>query len=164
MALQLPFATIPTIAFSSSKAIMGDFANGWKNQVVSILLSVVVIGINLYFVVSLVSDANLSAGWIALISKLLFLPPQLSSTVFRVFICSTFCHIIHLLQHLFDHPHDGFPRKLSPVAVQLRSEVCPKGFARQRFNIRKHKFIFKVSIFETLTFYSLTTHSVKFSN
>jgi natural resistance-associated macrophage protein 2 len=48
---------------------MGDFANGWKNQVVSILLSVVVIGINLYFVVSLVNGAGLSTGWIVLICK-----------------------------------------------------------------------------------------------
>lgn len=28
MALQLPFATIPTIAFSSNTAIMGEFVNG----------------------------------------------------------------------------------------------------------------------------------------
>lgn len=69
MALQLPFATIPTIAFSSSTAIMGDFANGWKNQVVSILLSVVVIAINIFFVISRVQGANLSGGWISLISK-----------------------------------------------------------------------------------------------
>lgn len=69
MALQLPFATIPTIAFSSSKAIMGDFANGWKNQVVSILLSVVVIAINIFFVISRVQAANLSGWWISLIGE-----------------------------------------------------------------------------------------------
>lgn len=69
MALQLPFATIPTIAFSSSKAIMGDFANGWKNQLISILLSVVVIGINIYFVVTQVEEAKLSPWWIVLVGK-----------------------------------------------------------------------------------------------
>jgi natural resistance-associated macrophage protein 2 len=69
MALQLPFATIPCIAFSSSKSIMGEFANGWKNQVVSILLSVVVIGINIFFVISRVQSANLSAGLIALVGE-----------------------------------------------------------------------------------------------
>jgi len=67
MALQLPFATIPTIAFSSSKAIMGEFANGYVNRIVSILLSVVVIGINIFFVMSRVQDADLSAGWISLV-------------------------------------------------------------------------------------------------
>lgn len=68
-ALQLPFATIPTIAFSSSKAIMGEFANGFINRVVSIMLSVVVIGINIYFVVSRVQEAELSAGWISLVGE-----------------------------------------------------------------------------------------------
>lgn len=29
MSLQLPFAAIPTIAFTSSPRIMGEFANGW---------------------------------------------------------------------------------------------------------------------------------------
>lgn len=29
MSLQLPFATIPTIAFTSNPHIMGDFVNGW---------------------------------------------------------------------------------------------------------------------------------------
>lgn len=29
MSLQLPFATIPTIAFTSNPQIMGEFVNGW---------------------------------------------------------------------------------------------------------------------------------------
>lgn len=29
MSLQLPFASIPTIAFTSNPQIMGDFVNGW---------------------------------------------------------------------------------------------------------------------------------------
>lgn len=69
-ALQLPFATIPTITFSSSRAVMGDFANGFFNRLVAILLSFVVIAINLFFVVSLVQEAELSAGYIALVGEL----------------------------------------------------------------------------------------------
>lgn len=69
-ALQLPFATIPTIAFSSSVAIMGDFANGFGNRLTSILLSFVVISLNLFFVVSQVQEADLSSGWISFIGML----------------------------------------------------------------------------------------------
>lgn len=65
----MPFATIPTIAFSSSTAIMGEFANGYVNRIVAILLSIVVIGINIFFVVSRVQDAELSAGWISLVGE-----------------------------------------------------------------------------------------------
>lgn len=60
MALQLPFATIPTIAFSSSRIIMGEFVNGFWNKLVSILLSITVIGINLAFIISRLQLAVLS--------------------------------------------------------------------------------------------------------
>ncbi|GLG93589.1 Uncharacterized protein GBIM_00958, partial [Gryllus bimaculatus] len=52
MSLQLPFATIPTIAFTSNYLIMGEFKNGKTNIAVSTALSAVVIGINIYFVIS----------------------------------------------------------------------------------------------------------------
>jgi len=51
MSLQLPFATIPTIAFTSNPHIMGEFVNGWGNKIVSIFLSLLVIGINIIFIV-----------------------------------------------------------------------------------------------------------------
>ncbi|XP_044762684.1 protein Malvolio-like isoform X3 [Coccinella septempunctata] len=54
MSLQLPFATIPTIAFTSNPQIMGEFVNGWVNKVASILLSIVVIAINTFFVIQTV--------------------------------------------------------------------------------------------------------------
>ncbi|XP_034944715.1 LOW QUALITY PROTEIN: protein Malvolio [Chelonus insularis] len=50
MTLQLPFATLPTIAFTSSEQIMGKFKNGKFNQIASVILSAVVISINIYFV------------------------------------------------------------------------------------------------------------------
>ncbi|XP_046387700.1 protein Malvolio isoform X1 [Ischnura elegans] len=57
MSLQLPFATLPTIAFTSNEYIMGDFKNGLFTKILAILLSTVVIGINIYFVVhSIVND------------------------------------------------------------------------------------------------------------
>lgn len=69
MALQLPFAVIPTIAFTSSVAIMGEFVNGIWNKVVSIALCVLVIAINISFVTDKVNDAELGWGWFSLISK-----------------------------------------------------------------------------------------------
>lgn len=59
MSLQLPFATIPTIAFTSNPQIMGEFVNGIGNKVASILLSILVIAINTYFVVNTVYEFNL---------------------------------------------------------------------------------------------------------
>lgn len=46
---------------------MGDFANGYINRIIAILLSVLVIGINIFFVATQVNNASLSAGWIVLI-------------------------------------------------------------------------------------------------
>ncbi|XP_008555613.1 protein Malvolio isoform X2 [Microplitis demolitor] len=50
MSLQLPFATLPTIAFTSSVHVMGQFRNGKFNKIVATALSAVVIAINIYFV------------------------------------------------------------------------------------------------------------------
>ncbi|KAK3914931.1 Protein Malvolio [Frankliniella fusca] len=61
MSLQLPFALIPTIAFTSSKAIMGDFVNSTFTTIASLLLAAVVIGINMYYVIDLVS--NWTVDW-----------------------------------------------------------------------------------------------------
>lgn len=67
MALQLPFAVIPTIAFTSSVAIMGDFVNGIANKVISIALCVLVIGINIFFVTDQVHGAGLAWPWFTMI-------------------------------------------------------------------------------------------------
>ncbi|CAG2053506.1 unnamed protein product [Timema podura] len=58
MSLQLPFAIIPTIAFTSSPQIMGEFKNGFFTTIVSIALSALVITINIYFVVHTVVTDN----------------------------------------------------------------------------------------------------------
>lgn len=56
MSLQLPFALIPTLIFTSSKNVMGDFQNGVISKIIVSLLGVVVIGINLYFVDQFVQE------------------------------------------------------------------------------------------------------------
>ena len=54
MSLQLPFALLPTLTITSSRKIMGDFANDFVNQTIAIVLSVGIIGINLYFVLDFI--------------------------------------------------------------------------------------------------------------
>ncbi|CAN7996206.1 unnamed protein product, partial [Ixodes hexagonus] len=56
MSLQLPFALIPTLTFTASAAVMGDFKNGVVTKVAASLLSALVIAINLYFVSNFVKE------------------------------------------------------------------------------------------------------------
>ncbi|XP_050293808.1 protein Malvolio-like isoform X2 [Anthonomus grandis grandis] len=65
MSVQLPFACIPLIAFTSSRKIMGEFVNGIGNKIMSITLSFSVIAINIYLVVGSIQDYNLH--WAALV-------------------------------------------------------------------------------------------------
>ncbi|XP_015372224.1 PREDICTED: protein Malvolio [Diuraphis noxia] len=51
MSLQLPFATLPVIAFTSNPRIMGEFTNGLGNILITIILSAIIISINIYFVI-----------------------------------------------------------------------------------------------------------------
>lgn len=50
MSLQLPFALLPVLTFTSSRRVMGDFVNGVYTKMIASTLSVIVIIINLYFV------------------------------------------------------------------------------------------------------------------
>lgn len=69
MTLQLPFAIIPTITFTSSIAIMGQFVNGVLSKIVSIILFVFLVVVNMYFIADRVSSAGPATYWIALIGK-----------------------------------------------------------------------------------------------
>lgn len=64
MVLQLPFAVLPTLTFSSSKIVMGKFANNPFNLIIATLLSLIVIIINIYFPVKLFLDnIDPESGW-----------------------------------------------------------------------------------------------------
>merc|ERR1719153_884068 len=60
MSLMLPFAVIPTITFTSNKKIMGDFSNGFLSKLFSVSLSMLVIAVNVYFVISYVIKINIT--------------------------------------------------------------------------------------------------------
>lgn len=56
--VQLPFALLPVLHFTSSPRLMGSFANkGWVNYTCWIL-AVFVIGINVYLVATFIADPN----------------------------------------------------------------------------------------------------------
>lgn len=56
--MQLPFALIPILTFTSATAIMNDFANGLVWKVLGGLLTIVFCAINIYFVVVYVTSLN----------------------------------------------------------------------------------------------------------
>ncbi|XP_045603293.1 natural resistance-associated macrophage protein 2 isoform X2 [Procambarus clarkii] len=62
MSLQLPFALIPTLTFTSSERIMGDFKNGLFTKILASLLSLLVIAINMWFVVNFLGT-RLDGQW-----------------------------------------------------------------------------------------------------
>jgi natural resistance-associated macrophage protein 2 len=65
--IQLPFALLPVLVFTSSKRVMGEFANSKRSIIVGWLLGAVVCIINLYLVVVNLSDMDLSIFTIALV-------------------------------------------------------------------------------------------------
>ncbi|CAK9816830.1 Protein Malvolio [Anthophora quadrimaculata] len=67
MTLQLPFATLPTIAFTSNSQIMGEFRNGITNKIIATILSAVVISINIYFVINTVQE-DLPHHWAVILA------------------------------------------------------------------------------------------------
>lgn len=62
MSLQLPFALLPTLTFSSSQRVMGEFRNDLINKIIASALSLLVVIINLYFVFSFAHE-NLTFTW-----------------------------------------------------------------------------------------------------
>ncbi|KAF0035075.1 hypothetical protein F2P81_012833 [Scophthalmus maximus] len=56
--MQLPFALIPILTFTSLTSIMNDFANGWVWKISGSVVILVVCAINMYFVVVYVTSLN----------------------------------------------------------------------------------------------------------
>ena len=60
LSVQLSFAVIPLVAFTSSKAKMGPFVNGWATKAIGWSLAAVILGLNAYLVYTTVHPAALS--------------------------------------------------------------------------------------------------------
>merc|ERR1712223_684077 len=63
MSLQLPFALIPTIAFTSRIDIVGELVNGLMSKIFAISLSILVIIVNIYFVFQYVLGLQITAWY-----------------------------------------------------------------------------------------------------
>ena len=83
MSLQLPFALLPTLTISSSRKIMGDFANDLLNKSIALVLSVCVIGINLYFVWNFV-ETNFTGNTFVYVALAIFVIYYLSFLLYLV--------------------------------------------------------------------------------
>lgn len=84
--LQLPFALIPVVAFNSSKALMGDFANGTGTTLITGVISLVVMLVNIsgvYSFTGAVMQEASTLGWAAL---------GLAVLLYVGFICYLFVH------------------------------------------------------------------------
>ncbi len=73
LSLQLPFAIVPLIFFTSSRKVMRDFVNPLWMTILSVIAASIVIGLNLYlvwerlgpvFLVSILSGVTLFAVWV----------------------------------------------------------------------------------------------------
>ncbi|XP_030921473.1 natural resistance-associated macrophage protein 2-like [Geospiza fortis] len=77
MSLQLPFALIPVLTFTSQRSVMHDFANGLFWRVAGGLLILLICSINMYFVVAYV---------MALHSLALYIGAALLSVIYLAFV------------------------------------------------------------------------------
>ncbi|XP_046593552.1 protein Malvolio isoform X2 [Neodiprion lecontei] len=124
MSLQLPFAVLPTIGFTSSLQIMGDFKNGFTNKIISCALGVVVFAVNIYFVIDTVEE-RVTKHWAILLLIAIY-------AIFYVLFCMYL--IIHtaiqmgatrLTENAFiikyvGHPRDVNPESSSPVPYTMQ--------------------------------------------
>ncbi|XP_048840571.1 natural resistance-associated macrophage protein 2-like isoform X2 [Brienomyrus brachyistius] len=82
--MQLPFALIPILTFTSLSSLMNDFANGLVCKIAGGVIILVVCGINMYFVVVYVT--SLHSVWLYLLAGLLSLA-YLSFVAYLVWQC-----------------------------------------------------------------------------
>lgn len=73
MSLMLPFALLPLMIFSSSRKVMGDFANSLYTIIAVSVISVLVVTINLYFVSDFVTRNMPKEWWVYFLLALFFL-------------------------------------------------------------------------------------------
>ncbi len=62
LSLALSFAVIPLVHFTSSRAKMGNFANGWTSTISAWLLALVIAALNAYLVVSAIINNEFGAA------------------------------------------------------------------------------------------------------
>ncbi|XP_076241211.1 solute carrier family member malvolio isoform X2 [Calliopsis andreniformis] len=133
MTLQLPFAILPTIAFTSSSQIMGEFRNGIVNKIIATALSVIVIAINIYFVFNTVQE-DLPHHWAVILAISVYSILYLLFCLYLVIHVAVSMGATSLGSHPFVNKYIG-----SPVSTTLGLSN-PTLYARSNpaFNIQEN--------------------------
>ncbi|XP_078376295.1 natural resistance-associated macrophage protein 2-like isoform X2 [Oculina patagonica] len=108
--LQLPFALIPVLHFTGDQTIMKSFKNGRVMQGVAWGLSVLVIGINLFFVAEYVSQIPPNAGYYVLVGLILLL--YVTFLLFLVYLALGFTFLDFI----------SFLRRPEPYSIQQNTD------------------------------------------
>ncbi|GAB1598110.1 natural resistance-associated macrophage protein 2-like isoform X2 [Argonauta hians] len=87
MSLQLPFALLPILTFTSTGNVMNDFKNGMPMKILTSILAVVVIGINLFFVVTYME--KLPSHWAIYSGVILVTTLYLLFVLYLTYFCLT---------------------------------------------------------------------------
>lgn len=122
--LQLPFALIPILHFTTSEDVMGEFKNSWIWFAIGVIISVVVVGINLFFVAVYIQHLPyvglfVLAGVVAFayLGFVVYLAVQLVSNLFGLCGAQYRCHFKG--QELQISDSDGGPEELARTLNQI---------------------------------------------
>uniref|UniRef100_A0A8R1E0T5 Protein Malvolio n=1 Tax=Caenorhabditis japonica TaxID=281687 RepID=A0A8R1E0T5_CAEJA len=116
--VQLPFALIPMITFTSSEKIMHSFRNSKPLQIFALMSSVFIIAINSYFIYDTVHE-RLGTEWYVLVGVI---PVTILYALF-VFYLSVYCLVeCELIDDNLEIPGFDFQRPLKTDAPWLMSD------------------------------------------
>ncbi|EGC29415.1 natural resistance-associated macrophage protein [Dictyostelium purpureum] len=98
--IQLPFAVVPVLLFTSNEKIMGKaFKNHWLNNIFVRFLSLVIIGINIYLVVVFSIDISEAPWMISIITISFFF--YFAFIFYLSFGTETYIKIYHKIKNIF---------------------------------------------------------------
>ncbi|XP_012945013.1 natural resistance-associated macrophage protein 2 [Aplysia californica] len=117
MSLQLPFALLPILTFTSSKSLMGEFKNGKVMKILTGVLAVVVIGINLFLVVD--SMKKLPQHWAVYLAIAVAVFLYLAFVVYL----TLFCMIVMGFNSIARLP--AVRRIVGPASWMMESDESP---------------------------------------
>ncbi|KAL1464936.1 hypothetical protein WDU94_004539 [Cyamophila willieti] len=122
MSLQLPFAVLPTIAFTSNPSIMGEFANSKGTKVVTLCLSAVIITINSMFFFQVLTEDSYALSWTVVALLLIY------GVLYIIMVVYLVLHLIVSFggQHKFNRSEHKFNRSefvSKYIGSQLRDNI-----------------------------------------
>ncbi|PIC18841.1 hypothetical protein B9Z55_024592 [Caenorhabditis nigoni] len=115
--VQLPFALIPMITFTSSERIMHNFRNSKATQYFSIICGIVTIGVNIYFIIQTI-EQYLGTQWYIFV----IMTPVTILYLFFIAYLTVYCLVeCEIIDYWRDIPGFDFHRTLKMDAPWLQS-------------------------------------------